>query len=141
MQVHFTVMKETFQPAQTAQLLPPIKAADVNMTSVLQTALGLNHEVFTSQTATFAPSQQCSAYDVVTFNSEDRLHVGQVWFHAQMAGQSLSCISRWQPAGSNQFRILDDPVLVPTEAIKDVCVFSKALDVATVVPFLYLTVD
>ena len=63
--------------------------------------------------------------DVVSFQVNAELAVGQVWFHAQAGPNLFTCLSGWRPEGRHVFDMNDDPCWVETGSIVE----SKAYKV------------
>ena len=55
--------------------------------------------------------------DVVSFQVNAELAVGQVWFHAQAGPNLLTCLSGWRPEARHVFDMNDDPCWVETGSI------------------------
>lgn len=122
-----------FPSTHTRLILP--KAATANIQHVIHVAVGLNAPVEVSNEVVCVDGLRCSRGDVVVFEIAGAQSVGEVWIHASVADQLVSCVSKWQPLGRNQFRVSDDsPVVIPTCCIHRACVYFKSNDAVTVIP-------
>lgn len=78
----------------------------------------------------------CHARDVVFFTADGELNVGEVWFHCDVDGAVLSCVSRWHVVARQpscfQCSIRDAPRLVRTDTIAEIATYRKQGDHATV---------
>ena len=61
--------------------------------------------------------------------------IGQVWFHASIGGQCYSCLDCWVALGNNQFQVTEQPVVVDSGSISNVCIYRQTGNIVTVVPF------
>jgi hypothetical protein len=77
--------------------------------------------------------QSCARKDVVLFTSEDSLRVGEVWFHCDIDGATMSCISCWQPISTTQMQMQKNPTFVLTTCIEEVLLYSKSGQVANLI--------
>ena len=124
---------EVMLPSATTRLLRPQEATK-EMADAVRLACALDGAVLTSRTAVLPSSTQCVVKDVVACRLNGDVVVGQVWFHANVQGQCVTCISRWQHETGNRFLIADDPMIVNTSCIQDTCVYSRTATHAIVIP-------
>ena len=115
---------DVYMPPLCANLVKP-SLAGPDLTALVHTALNTNSDVQTSPSAFIPSFQQCSIHDAVIYDAGEHMAVGQVQFHALVENICVSCITRWEPAGDNTFRVTDDSVLLQTSLIEDVCVYIE----------------
>lgn len=123
---------DCYMPPLTASLVKAHPAGP-DLTAIVRNSLDVTGEVQTSKTAFFSSYQQCSVNDVVLYDAGASLGVGQVQFHVSVDSCCISCITRWAPAGNNEFHVTDDSFLLQTSLIEDVCVYIQRPGAATVV--------
>jgi hypothetical protein len=88
-----------------------------------------------SKEAKCRPLVSCYVGDVVLVQSESRVGVAQVEFHAMVDEICVSCVSPWRSLGKNTFDVsVGSVVLVKSADILDVCAYRKSGRVAYVVP-------
>ena len=52
--------------------------------------------------------------------------VGEIWFHAHVAGRYVTCFSPWESASApNQFMMRDAPKFIPMSSLKRPCIYRK----------------
>jgi hypothetical protein len=134
-QVHLNMLSDPLElPSSQVQLENP-KLADASLTRVIQSVMQSGADVFSSKTALSSKAQKFSVNDCVIFESHDRRKlVGQIWFHAQIDDVCLSCVSEWEPLGRNRFKVAEDPILIPTAAVLDACIYYLEDAVAVLIP-------
>jgi len=92
--------------------------------------------VQTSRDVAVSKFSVCHAHDVVFFNADGQLNVGEVWFHSDVDGVVISCVSRWHVVAREQscFRcsVRDAPLLISTDTILETATYRKQGDLATV---------
>ena len=115
---------DVYMPPLCANLVKP-SLAGPDLTALVHIALNTNSDVQTSPSAFISSFQQCSIHDAVIYDAGEHMAVGQVQFHALVENICVSCITRWEPAGDNTFRVTDDSVLLQTSLIEDVCVYIE----------------
>ena len=87
-----------------------------------------------SNTCYVGNGRECKREDVVVLGFGGRQQVAQVWFHVCFAGLEYTCVSAWEPAGNNRFRISNEPVFVFTNDISALCIHKPEGELALVIP-------
>lgn len=115
----------------------PLKAS-AELTMELQRNLG---HTLDSSFEVFVSFDALCNYENVSRGdcAQTSAHMVEIWFHLQVvsevSGASFhSVVSKWKPAGPNQFRMTEAPELVPTESLQRAIPFYVGGDVATVIP-------
>jgi hypothetical protein len=78
----------------------------------------------------------CKRGDAVAFDCEELGDgVGQLWLHASVDGEHLSCISIWPAtdAKAGKYMVESNPQFMPSNCIVAVVVYCKSGDTATVI--------
>ena len=126
-------------PTQCVQLVDP-KPAPFEMAKLIQSAMRSQGQVFSSKVALGVTSTKYFVNDCVIFDSDEHGKlVGQVWFHASVDDVCITCVSQWQSIGNNCFNVSENPVLIPTAAVHDACIYHLKESIATIVPFTHFS--
>ena len=95
------------------------------VTSVIQSALGVDAAVQVSQSAAFFPSALAYAEDVAFFRDGLVCAVGKILFFVSSCGKDWVCFKKLTTCGNNRFReSYEDAKIFPLEAIQDVCIYK-----------------
>jgi hypothetical protein len=123
-------------PSSSVHLVTPLPAP-TNLARVVRDVLQLDdtYIVRTSTSAQYALMQRCAKGDLAVAMLDGTLSVCQVWFHAEVADECISCVSVWPSLGNNMFQVRSVPTLIPTRDIVDTCVYRLDGDTAQVAPF------
>lgn len=134
-QAHMTMLSDPAElPSQEVQLDDP-KPANQQLRMLIQSTMESQSDVFTSKAAFNVTAKKFVVNDCVIFESHDnRKLVGQIWFHAKIQDVCLTCVSEWQPLGQNRFNVTDNPILIPTAAVLDACIYYMEGAVAVLIP-------
>jgi hypothetical protein len=111
-------------PVLDTHLVRPKRATD-QMTAQLQAMLNLpmGCPILTAHEAANG-MKRVSRNDVATANVGGSVTVVQVWFHADVDGTCVSCVSPWLALSATEFQVQNEPVLILTSDIDDTCCYS-----------------
>lgn len=109
------------------------RSAPPQLAHTVQALLGNADAVLTSAHARVG-MQSFFRTDVAVFDLEGVDEVGPIWFHVSQEGICMSCVAPWRNLGNNKFEVVDEPIVIFTEDIRSVCVYTLTDSVATVVP-------
>ena len=132
---HFSLLNDADEmPSDEVRLICPIPAP-TELKDLICAVLGFQGDVVSAKQAIGAKSNKLSINDCVTFASADGSScVGQIWFHASAHNCCVTCISEWFSLGDNKFTVVDAPIILPTSAVNDACIYNIKDGVAYVVP-------
>ena len=134
-QAHVHALKDIANyPTMEVQLDQP-KLAPPDVADFFQARFQDQSDVLVSNKVFYGPSRSCSVKDVVMFTLDGVSRIGQVWFHASIRGQCYSCLDCWITLGNNRFQVTEQPVVVGSGSISNVCIYRQTEDIVTVVPF------
>jgi hypothetical protein len=71
--------------------------------------------------------------DVVAFRDG---RVGEVWLHAVIDGQVLSCVSRWMRVAVDTYTVCDTPEFIALSEIREALTYSRTDDRVLIIPAL-----
>jgi hypothetical protein len=116
-----------------AQLVKPRRASQA-IGTLIQNEFQTTGVVFAANEAVYAPMQRCSKSDVAVVVLDGKCHVAEIWFHVEVDGVCITCVSPWGNLGNNRFKIESNPVFIRTSRIKETCVHCRMGSNAIVVP-------
>ena len=139
---HVAALRDAFS-GLTVGLVKPTKASKALREFVLRVLdLDPHHDVYTSLTSKHSKYGSTARNDVIAFECDGALHVGQVWAHCEVQGvcfaliQQLELVSSDDKAGTAIWRVTDAYDLIGREMIRDALIWNDYEDgvIRTILP-------